>query len=314
MSMPSRPLISIVFSFRNEAGNIAEVASRIEKVFSTEPEDYEAIFVNDDSTDGSLDTLIHERERNPHIRIISTARCFGVYECLWAGMEAASGDAVIYMDTDLQDPPEIIPTMLSHWRAGADVVHTVRTKRLGENPLKMWITRQAYKLIRFSSTIDLPLETGDFKLLSRRSVDQLLALPESDPYFRGLSVWIGGTQTFVPYEREARHAGRTTRGLFSRNPCKVFVAGITSFSFLPIYVLAFTALAGLGLAVLLAIAAALFGTSGTMAGHEEFLLAMMTFFWASTIGAIAVVGIYIVRTYKDVRGRPRYIVRQRIGF
>jgi dolichol-phosphate mannosyltransferase len=229
-------------------------------------------------------------------------------------MEAASGDAVIYMDTDLQDPPEIIPTMLSHWRAGADVVHTVRTKRLGENPLKMWITRQAYKLIRFSSTIDLPLETGDFKLLSRRSVDQLLALPESDPYFRGLSVWIGGTQTFVPYEREARHAGRTTRGLFSRNPCKVFVAGITSFSFLPIYVLAFTALAGLGLAVLLAIAAALFGTSGTMAGHEEFLLAMMTFFWASTIGAIAVVGIYIVRTYKDVRGRPRYIVRQRIGF
>src|ERR1039458_2121197 len=93
--MPSRPLISIVFSFRNEAGNIAEVASRIEKVFSTEPEDYEAIFVNDDSTDASLDTLIQERERNPRIRIISTARRFGVYECIWAGMEAASGDAVI---------------------------------------------------------------------------------------------------------------------------------------------------------------------------------------------------------------------------
>lgn len=311
--MAARPLISVVFSFRNEAGNIAELISRIEKAFSTEAEDYEAIFVNDDSTDESLNILIHERERNPRIRIISMARPFGVYECMWAGMEAASGDALVYMDSDLQDPPEIVPKLLSHWRAGADVVHTVRSKRRGENPLKMWIVRQAYKLIRFSSTIDLPVETGDFKLLSRRSVDHLLALRENDPYFRGLAVWIGGTQTFVPYDREPRRVGGTQRGLFSRNPCKVFVSGITSFSFLPIYVLVFAALAGLGLAVLQAIAAALLKPPRGAAGNDAWLFAIMTFFWASTIGAIGIVGVYIVRIYKDVRGRPRYIVRQRIG-
>jgi len=307
-------VVSLVLSFRNEAENISELVSRVDNVFLGEPEDYEVVFVNDDSTDNSLEILLQERKRNPRIRIVNMTRCFGVYECMLAGMEAASGDAMIYMDADLQDPPEIIPKLLSHWRAGADVVHTVRSKRHGENPLKTWITKQAYRLIEFGSTIKLPVEAGDFKLLSRQAADRLLALKEYDPYFRGLAVWVGGTQTFVPYEREARHAGKTQRGLFSRYPSKVFVSGITSFSFLPIYAVAVTGLLGLALALLLAVAGTVLNAFGKLGSQEIWLYAILTFFWGTSMAAIGTVGIYIVRIYKDVRGRPRYLVREKIGF
>ena len=160
------------------------------------------------------------------------SRRFGVSECARAGMSAASGDAIIIMDADLQDPPEVIPQLIEKWRAGADVVHTVRTHRRGESAAKMMLTRLAYRIIHMGSSIELPVDAGDFKLLSRAALNHLLALQESDPYLRGLVVWIGFQQAFVPYEREARHAGRTHFPFFSRNPWKTFAIGLTSFSFM----------------------------------------------------------------------------------
>ncbi len=133
-------------------------------------------------------------------------------------MATSRGDAVVYMDADLQDPPEVIPRLIERWRQGADVVHTVRTRRHGENALKMAATRLAYRLIQFGSSIELPVDAGDFKLLSRAAVDHLLRLRESDPYLRGLVVWLGFNQVCVPYERDSRHAGRTHFPFFSRNP------------------------------------------------------------------------------------------------
>ena len=204
------------------------------------------------------------------------------------------------MDADLQDPPEVIPALIDRWRQGADVVHTVRTRRHGENALKMAATRLAYRLIQFGSSIELPVDAGDFKLLSRAAVDHLLRLRESDPYLRGLVVWLGFNQVCIPYERDSRHAGRTHFPFFSRNPWKTFTTGLTSFSFMPIYACVALAVSGLAAALMLALA----GST---------LMAALTFFWATTIGAIAVVGVYLIRVYKDVRRRPPYIIESVIG-
>ena len=230
------------------------------------------------------------------------SRRFGVAEGVLAGMAAASGDAVVYMDADLQDPPEVIPALLERWRKGADVVHTVRTHRRGEHPLKMLATRLAYRVIQLGSAIELPVDAGDFKLLSRAAVDHLLQVRESDPYLRGLVVWLGFNQAFVPYERDARHAGRTHFPFFSKNPWKTFVIGMTSFSFLPIY--ACFALAAAGLA-------AGMPSRGLLISGP--LMAALAFFWATTLAAIGGVGLYVIRIYKDVRGRPPSIVKSIIG-
>ena len=296
----TRPLISVVLSFRNEADNIPTLIARLDTMFGGEHVEYEILFVNDASTDRSLELLLAERQRNPRVKIVNMSRRFGVAEGVLAGMATSRGDAVVYMDADLQDPPEVIPRMLERWRQGADVVHTVRTQRHGEHPLKMAATRLAYRLIQFGSSIELPVDAGDFKLLSRAAVDYLLRLRESDPYLRGLVVWLGFNQVCIPYERDSRHAGRTHFPFFSRNPWKTFTTGLTSFSFMPVYACFALAASGLVVALLLALA----GST---------LFAALTFFWATTIGAIAVVGTYLIRVYKDVRGRPPYIIESVIG-
>jgi glycosyltransferase involved in cell wall biosynthesis len=293
-------LVSVVLSFRNEAENIPTLISRLDAMFSGQNVPYELLFVNDASTDASLTVLLSERQRNPRVKVLNMSRRFGVAEGVLAGMAAARGDAVVYMDSDLQDPPETIPALIDRFCQGADVVHTVRTRRRGENALKMLATRIAYRVIQSGSALELPVDAGDFKLLSRTAVTHLLQVRESDPYLRGLVVWLGFNQAFVPYERDARHAGRTHFPFFSKNPWKSFVVGMTSFSFLPIYICLALAAAGLvGSALLLAFSSA--------------LVAALTFFWATTLAAIGGVGLFIIRIYKDVRGRPAYIVKSTIG-
>jgi dolichol-phosphate mannosyltransferase len=308
-----RALVSVVLSFRNEADTIPTLVSRLSAMFASQTVDYELLFVNDASTDESLAVLLRERERNPKVKVVNLSRRFGVAEGVLAGMAAAGGDAVIYMDTDLQDPPEVIPRLIERWRAGAAVVHTVRTERLGESKLKMWLTRLAYRFIRWGSSIDLAVDAGDFKLLSRPAVEHLLGLRESDPYLRGLVVWIGFTQAFVPYERNPRHAGRSHFPFFSRNPWKTFALGLTSFSFTPIYVLAVLAAMGLVGAAGLLGSAFVLGARGSSAAFSTAVLALLTFFWATVVGAISVVGLYVIRIYKDVRARPHYIVESAVG-
>jgi dolichol-phosphate mannosyltransferase len=305
-------LVSVVLSFRNEAENIPPLVARLDRVLAAEQVDYELLFVNDASTDRSVDVLMEERGRNPRVKIINLSRRFGVAEGVRAGMAASTGDVVVYMDSDLQDPPEVIAQLLAQWRSGADIVHTVRTRRHGESSLKMFLTRVAYRLIRLGSSIELPVDAGDFKLLSRAAVDRLLALPESDPYLRGLVVWLGFMQAFVPYERDARHAGRTHFPFFSKNPWKTVAIGMTSFSFMPIYACMALAAAGLVAAAVLILATAALALTGGNAAPTG-VVAMWTFFWATTMAAIASVGLYVIRIYKDGRGRPQYIVASTIG-
>jgi glycosyltransferase involved in cell wall biosynthesis len=256
---------------------------------------------------------VDARSGNPRVRVINMSRRFGVSECARAGMAAASGDAVVIMDADLQDPPEVIAQLIDKWRAGADVVHTVRTRRHGESPLKMVLTRLAYRIIHMGSSIELPVDAGDFKLLSRAALNHVLAFNESDPYLRGLVVWIGFQQAFVPYERDARHAGTTHFPFFSRNPWKTFAMGLTSFSFMPIFaVIGLAAFAAAVAAGLVAGAAVLVLKNGHLSA--TYLLATIAALcWATTLIAISAVGIYVIRIYKDIRHRPQYIIESTIG-
>ena len=305
--------ISVVLSFRNEEEVLPELIRRVVDVLSKEPEDYEIIFVNDDSNDRSLELLIKARAENPRMKIVNTSRRFGMVECILAGIEYATGDAIIYLDTDLQDPPEVIPELLEKWREGVDVVYTVRTKRKGENPLKMWLTRQAYRVIGSVSEVDLPVEAGNFRLINRKIRDHLLQLGEVEPYLRGLVRWIGFRQEPVYYEREARFAGTCHVPLLGIGPAREFILGVTSFSTVPIFLIFllgfFTSTLSLGGLFIIGLSGVMGGISG-----QATLIALLLFLWGLLMFAIGFVGIYVARVYKDVRGRPRYIVKDTIGF
>lgn len=309
-----KSLISVVFSFWNEEDVLHELIERMTKMFEGEGCPYELIFVNDASTDRSPEILQEYAEKCREIKIINMSRNFGVGECVLAGMKHASGDAVIYLDTDLQDPPEVIPELLAKWREGADLVYTRRLSRDGETAFKLWATGVAYRIINAVSEINMPIEAGDFRLLSRRAVDHLLELREAQPYLRGLTQWIGFDRTEVQYRRESRAGGETHfPGVFSKGPVKTFVDGITSFSMFPLYLVLYAGLVGsaIGLVgLLLTGLLALAGWGCAVAGWVFFALLL----WGGLMCGLGIVGLYIARIYRDVRGRPLYIIRDKINF
>ena len=305
-------LVSIILSFRNEQDNLPELLRRLTLLAHDRAEAYEFIFVNDCSTDRSRDILLEARAADSRVKLITTARRVGPSEGVLAGLAAATGDAMVYMDCDLQDPPELIPELLTHWRDGCDVVHTRRSIRHGEDALRMWLTRRAYELINWTSRGLMPIESGDFKLLSRRATQQMLSLREHDPYIRGLAVWMGFKQVFVDYERQPRFSGESKFSGLHRNAVKTMVAGVTSFSFLPIYLTGLAGMAGLALVPLLSLASLVALSLGASASGW-LIAALAFFFWGSLMTAMGVVGLYAARTYKDARARPRWIIAEAEG-
>jgi polyisoprenyl-phosphate glycosyltransferase len=311
----SAPTLSVVLSFRNEADVIPELIGRLAKSLEGAGIDYELIFVNDASTDRSLALLEEHRARDPRVKILNMSRRFGVAPCVIAGIHYARGAAVVYMDTDLQDPPELIPTLVARWREGADVVYTVRTARQGESVWKLRVTRAAYRAIQMVSDIQLPVEAGDFKLLSRRVVDHLLTLGEQDLYVRGLVTWVGFRQVAVPYERRARGAGDTHFPLLrSWGPASSFVAGVTSFSHAPLIAFLLLGLLGGALSVIALVALLLARIVAAAPSGTAWLVAFGALLWSTLALGIGVVGLYVARIHRDVLGRPRYIVESAIGF
>lgn len=310
-------MISVVFSFRNEEEVLPELIRRVDNAFKEhfKKYEYELIFVNDDSTDKSLEILMGLRERNKNIKIINMARRFGVTPCVMAGFSEAKGDAVIYMDSDLQDPPELIPGLIKKWQEGAEVVHTIRTKRHGENFLKMWLTRKAYKIINYISDIKLHENAGDFKLLSRRVIDEILRLKESDPYMRGISRWVGFKQAEVFYERDARFAGESKFKLSnSLNPYKEFIRGITSFSSMPLYFALFFGFFVSAISFLYVVVVIITKFLEMNLPGWSAIMAAILFVGGTILFTIGVLGIYLGKIYDEVKGRPRFIIRDKFGF
>jgi dolichol-phosphate mannosyltransferase len=310
----TRPLVSVVLSFRNEEDVIPELIARLRDAFAETGCEYELIFVNDASTDGSLALLEEQHKTDPRVKILNMSRRFGVAPCVMAGMRHARGNAVVYMDADLQDPPELIPTLVARWQDGADVVYTVRSERRGESWGKMAVTRAAYRLIQRASALDLPVEAGDFKLLSRRVVDELLALGEQDLYLRGLVTWLGFRQVAVPYERQPRAGGATHFPLLrSTGPISSFAAAVTSFSHLPLIVFLVLGLLGGTLAGLALGALAIAAAAGAKVGTAAWV-AFGALLWSTLATGIGILGLYLARVHREVLGRPRYIVESAIGF
>ena len=308
-------VISVVLSFRNEEEVIPELIKRLRQVLRKDYDGhYELIFVNDASTDASLNILLDERKKHNEIKVITMSRRFGIVPCIMAGIRYAQGDAVIYMDADLQDPPELIPQLIEKWKQGADVVYTTRTVRAGESKLKMRFTKLAYRLIRYVANINVPIDSGDFKLLSRRVVNELIRLDERDAYFKGLVTWVGFKQEQVLYNRDKRFAGNTHFSLLkSLGPFQSFIAGIASFSSLPLYLSLFIGMGILLSALVYAILVLIVvSTGGTVPGWS-FVIMILLFIGGIQLITLGIMGIYLARVHTESKKRPTYIIESMHG-
>jgi len=302
-------LLSIVFSFRNEEGNIKELVERINKSLNILKDwSYEIIFVNDDSTDNSETILLDLQKSNP-IKIINMSRNFGVDPCVIAGFSHAKGDAIVYLHTDLQDPPEIIPKLIEKFEQGNEVVHTVRTKRHGESKFRMFITKVAYHIIHYLSDLNLPIEAGDYKLISRKALDKILMQNEFRPYVRGLSVWVGYKQTFVHYEREARGAGKSKMSLLSAGPVVDFINGVTSYSLKPLYMGIFFGFFSIILSIFLIIYALILKFNSLAIPGATSIIIAISFFSGILLFTLGIIGIYLARIFEQTKGRDQYIIK-----
>lgn len=317
-----RAIVSVVFSFWNEEEVLEELLRRVRAVFDLlivagEIGGYELIFVNDASTDRSEQILRRAMQNRDDIRLINMSRNFGVSPCVLAGMLYARGDAVIYMDADLQDPPELIPQLVQVWktRPDVDVVHTVRRSRAGESRLKLAVTRLGYWILRAVSTIDLPLEAGDFKLLSRRAVNLVTQFHEKRPFLRGLVCWIGFPQEKVYYHRQPRHSGKTKFRVLGLKVIRNFIdSAVISFSDVPLKLAT-----ALGLAFsTAAFVYMLWILTGWLGGREvagwSATLVAVLFLGGVQLMSVGVLGTYVASIFLEVKGRPNFIIRECAGF
>lgn len=318
--------ISVVFSFWNEEEVLPELIRRMRSVFDLllaceQIGGYELIFVNDASTDRSLEILQAARRERPDIKIINMSRNFGVSECALAGMHFASGNAVIYMDADLQDPPEIIPDMIMRWKEDPEVqvVHTVRQSRQGETYIKKCITALGYTLLRVASSIDLPREAGDFKLLSARMVRHLIQFRERKPFMRGLICFLGFKQVQVHYHREPRYSGKSKFPVLGRKVIANFLnSALIAFSDLPLrFASVFAGLAMFGSLVSLAVLAARWFAGNLAAASGDGWLAtaaVVLGIGGLQLMSISILGRFLGAIYFESKRRPNFIVSEIHGF
>jgi len=310
--------VSVIFSFFNEEKNLPELIRRVRAVLQKEyPQSYELIFVNDDSKDRSEEILIDAAKDNNDIKIITTSRTFGGSQCALLGMKYSSGDAVIYMDSDLQDPPEVIAELLKAWREGEeiDVVHTVRLSRSGENRIRLAIIKLGYYILKAVSNIEIHIEAGDFKLLSRRAIKHVIRLKEKRPFMRGLVNWIGFNQTKIYYHRDARYAGKSNFPLFKPQVIQNFLgSALISFSDLPLQIFIITGfLTALGSFLYIGYLILQYLIGNTIPVWSPLMVTVL-FLGGMNLLGIGILGLYISSIYLETKGRPNYIIKKTFGF
>ena len=304
----NKKLLSIVTPAYNEAENLGEFYSRVINATDNLNLEIEIIYINDGSQDSTIDIITKQRQIDNRITIIDLSRNFGKEIALTAGLDYSSGDAVIVIDADLQDPPELIPKLVEKWREGYDVVNAKRIKRKGESLLKKVMSYIYYRLLFYLSDINVPRDTGDFRLLNKNALDALLKLREKHRYMKGLFVWVGFKQKEIEYEREARFKGKTKWGFFSL--FNLAFDGLTSFSIMP-----------LRLASIIGFLSALIGffygaviVFKTLFFHEPVagftsLVVLITFFGGIQLLSIGIIGEYIGRIFNETKNRPLYVVK-----
>jgi polyisoprenyl-phosphate glycosyltransferase len=309
-----RPLVTIVAPVYNEESVIPEFYRRIKRMMKSDPTvEWRILFVNDGSSDGSLDALRGIAAADPSVAVLALSRNFGHQVAITAGIDAAEGDAVVVIDSDLQDPPEVIPRLVAEWRAGHKVVYGRRTFRAGESGLKLATAKAFYRLINKLSDIKLPLDTGDFRLMDKQVVDVLKSIREENRYLRGLVTWVGFDQIAVPYERDCRYAGATKYTL--RKMLRLAGNGITAFSERPLLVA--TYVGSLITLVTFAIGCwiivgKLLEPRNTVPGYTSVMAAVL-FIGGLQLLSIGILGGYVGRTYRESKRRPLYVVAERLA-
>ena len=307
--MTEKILCSVVIPVFNEELVVQETYKRLKTVMDFLNEPYELIFVNDGSKDDTAIILRKLCEADFRVKLVDFSRNFGHQLASTAGMDYSSGDTVVLIDADLQDPPEIIPEMIKKWREGYDVVYGVRIKRNGETLFKKLTSKVFYRLLNCMTEVDIPLDTGDFRLIDRKVCNALKAANEKNRYIRGIISWLGFKQTGVEYVRDKRFAGESKYPL--KKMLKFAFDAITSFSYKPLKLASYfgSFISVLSFLYLLVVIYLRLFTDSTITGWAS-TLAVSLFFNGIILIILGIIGEYIGRIYDEVKGRPLYIVRE----
>lgn len=307
-------LISVIVPCYNEEQVIVETNRQLVAALAALDElDFEIVYVDDGSADKTVELLRAIQNGDKHARVVLLSRNFGHQLAVSAGLEHAAGDAVVIIDADLQDPPEVIPEMVARWRDGYHVVYGMRTDRPGETAFKLWTAKLFYRFINRLSKVQIPLDVGDFRLLDRKVVDVLLAMPERDRFLRGMVSWIGFRQVAVMYARAERRAGESKYPLLKM--LQFAADGVLSFSLTPLRMALWVGFLSIGLAfagILYALIIRLY-TNDWVRGWTSIFTAVL-FIGGAQLVTLGIIGEYIGRIYAEVKRRPLYVVEERLGF
>ena len=307
------PQLSLIVPVYNESSNLDLFYERVLKVLKPLNVSYEILFIDDGSKDDSLEKLLEIRGRDSKVKVVQFSRNFGKEIAVSAGLDLAEGKAAIPIDADLQDPPELIPSLIEKWKAGYDVVYAKRTKRMGESWLKRWTASLFYRLIAKMTNIDIPEDAGDYRLLSRAAVEQLKRLRERHRFMKGLFTWVGFKQTAVFFERDPRYSGKTKWNYWKL--WNFAIEGITSFSYIPLQAASY-------LGLLVSVFAFFYGVfiivfkllHGIAVPGYASLMAAVLFLGGIQLLTLGILGEYIGRIYDEVKQRPLYVIHKTYGF
>ena len=313
MNSDSRKKVVVVVPFLNEEDNLPALYERVTAVAAREPEEFEILFVDDGSTDGSPGLAAEKAREDRRVKLLRLSRNFGHQIAITAGLDHADGDAVVILDADLQDPPEVVSEMLGRWREGFEVVYGVRRKREGETFLKKLFAASFYRLFRRVAAVDVPADAGDFRLLDRKAVAAMRQVRELHRFMRGLTSWVGFRQTAVSYERAPRTAGRTKYPVW--RSFRLAVDAFTSFSGAPLRWITsggmLVSVAGLLLALRI-IWARIFHPELQVPGWTS-LTALVLFLSGFQLMCLGLMGQYVSRIFEESKKRPLYFVKEAVG-
>jgi len=304
-----KPTFSIIAPVYNEKDCLATLFTRVKDVMDSTGEPWELVIIDDGSHDGSTEIIRKLGEEDPRVRPVIFARNFGHQIAVTAGLDYARGKAVIIIDADLQDPPEVMLDLIAKWREGFEVVYAVRSEREGESWFKLATASLFYRLIFRITDVKIPLDTGDFRLMDRKVVNVMNSMRERHRFLRGMSAWVGFRQVGVPYKRAARMAGVTKYPL--KKMLRLALNAITSFSYVPLQLATYLGFITAGLAIIAIPVVIIMRAVGSQAffGQASTLIAVL-FLGGVQLISLGIVGEYIGRIYDEVKGRPLYIVSQ----
>lgn len=304
---------SIVAPCYNEEQSLPELYRRIKEVMDQTNDSWELVLINDGSADRTAELMRELHAADSRVHFIDFARNFGHQIAVTAGMDYAQGEAVVLIDADLQDPPELILEMIEKWKAGYHVVYAVRKERKGESWFKLFTAKAFYRLIYRITEVEIPMDTGDFRLMDRKVVDAMKSMTERHRFIRGMTSWVGFRQTGVQYVREERFAGETKYPL--RKMMKFAMNAITGFSYLPLQMATYLGFTIAGLSAIGVIAVIIARLSGSQAFFgQATTLIMVLFLGGVQLISLGIIGEYLGRIYDEVKNRPMYVVNEAVGF